>query len=240
MKKQRCARTSAGFTLVELLVVIAIIAILASLLLPVLKEMPERARQIQCAGNLKQLCVGMMSYLNDYNDWLPPRHTRFDPETGGSLNYWYHALQSYIEFDIAPHTAENYPAKSASVYTCPAARQCVTLSNAHGTNNSYLPKDYGMPAMSYTYNIQCGAKCSAGWCTYLAKINEIANPSQLIYLADGNQTWFDQWNALGGNSVLRGDDCHLSYRHIDSVNALFLDGHEEPQKFIDKRGYWTK
>ena len=47
------SRSRLGFTLVELLVVIAILAVLMSLLLPVLKSAIESARVAVCASNLK-------------------------------------------------------------------------------------------------------------------------------------------------------------------------------------------
>src|SRR5262245_52718832 len=57
--------TRAGFSLVELLTVIAVIAILATLLMTAVTSSKERARQILCTSNLRQISLAMNMYLDD-------------------------------------------------------------------------------------------------------------------------------------------------------------------------------
>ncbi|MDR3710712.1 MAG: DUF1559 domain-containing protein, partial [Capsulimonadaceae bacterium] len=89
----RTSRTHEGFTLIELLVVIAIIAILAAILFPVFAKAREKARQASCQSNMKQLGIGFVQYVQDYDERFP------------STAYWGSQIYPYE--------------KSTGVFKCP-------------------------------------------------------------------------------------------------------------------------
>jgi prepilin-type N-terminal cleavage/methylation domain-containing protein/prepilin-type processing-associated H-X9-DG protein len=59
-----------AFTLIELLVVISIVSLLISILLPALGAARKRSKQIQCAGNLRQVELAANMYVTDNKGWM--------------------------------------------------------------------------------------------------------------------------------------------------------------------------
>lgn len=88
------AKGSRGFTLIELLVVIAIIAILAAILFPVFAQAREKARQITCASNFKQIGYGVLQYQQDYDETYPMLH--YNDQNGNEVR-WADAVGPYIK-----------------------------------------------------------------------------------------------------------------------------------------------
>jgi prepilin-type N-terminal cleavage/methylation domain-containing protein/prepilin-type processing-associated H-X9-DG protein len=89
-----------AFTLIELLVVIAIIAILAAILFPVFAQAREKARQVQCLSNTKQIALGIYQYAQDYDETLPVLGVNAQ-------------LRGRWQFQIFPYV------KNVDIYTCP-------------------------------------------------------------------------------------------------------------------------
>lgn len=63
--------THPGFTIIELLVVISIIALLVAILLPALSHAREKAREVQCKVNERQLAMVMIMEAGNRNGVLP-------------------------------------------------------------------------------------------------------------------------------------------------------------------------
>lgn len=62
-----------AFTLIELLVVVAIIAILISILLPSLNSARNSAKAVQCGANLKDVGVGIATFVSE-RGFYPPSY----------------------------------------------------------------------------------------------------------------------------------------------------------------------
>jgi len=63
--------SKAAFTLVELVVVIAIVACLATLLVPTVTAMQQRADATACSSNLRQVGIAGLLYAGDHGQTTP-------------------------------------------------------------------------------------------------------------------------------------------------------------------------
>src|SRR5688572_31905856 len=73
-----------GFTLVALVTLVVLLFLLSGTFLPALRNAKQRADQMRCLNNLKQVGFGVLQYLPDNNDTFPACASRntygFQPE----------------------------------------------------------------------------------------------------------------------------------------------------------------
>lgn len=196
-----------GFTLIELLVVIAIIAILAAILFPVFAKAREKARQSSCLSNLKQIGLAVMSYVQDYDEVLPPP---FNDVV--ARRRWHEMISPYMKNDqirfCPSHSGVNKASIDASSYATNMNGH-VFVQQSSGLNQKSLAV-FTVPAQ-----LACIIEANSWYCYFHPGGSVCGGGNDTTNLSSGANPAYD-WSYFG--------------RHNEGGNCLFMDGHVKWQK----------
>jgi prepilin-type N-terminal cleavage/methylation domain-containing protein/prepilin-type processing-associated H-X9-DG protein len=232
---RKAKRSMSVFTLIELLVVIAIIAILAAMLLPALKTVKEKGKQILCMSNMRQIGQYLQMYTDDYNGTWPLGLDPTPPIKAWSGLRWDQALAAsgMIKNSYEVSCAQRWV--SAGVYTSEGTRLFCPIE---------VPKLTPPPTTrGYTYsypttgghNRSVGGDYFNGKWTKTSEVRDASRKLMLVETSDCGSPMFGYWQ----------DSTYFPFNyHSSGANFAYVDGHCSWQRrewfgyFV--AGTWTK
>jgi prepilin-type processing-associated H-X9-DG protein/prepilin-type N-terminal cleavage/methylation domain-containing protein len=234
--------TSQAFSLVELVVVIGIIALLMSILLPVVSRARQGAQTVACLSNLRQIVQGCLSYSNANEGKVIPAQWAGSSGSLDGNEAWCNILVN-LKLAAAPNSVGKGP-QEASIFHCPSGSSDIADETKYTIGNGATPASradaqgaqclrylsastktavdcwYGINAtFEDASDLMTGPPCRRIYLDHLellANMDLIRHASQMVYFYDG---------IYAHHTVVNANRINARHGRQTKTNLAFFDGH---------------
>lgn len=200
-------------------VVIAIIAILASMLLPALTRAREAAKKITCSNNLREMGLVFLFYADEYDDWIPGNHGSENyniEDASGNSHPWSRLMANATKMF-------KYENMTAGIKRSIAA--CPSTTKASGSTNYGINE--GLRVQAVNADMQNRGVWKISSCNNFINFVSVKRPANVAVLIESDDT---RYYIRPHNAHTVPQPFGADFRHNNSLNILFIDGHVESMK----------
>lgn len=216
-----------GFTLIELLIVIAILALLASLLFPVLAQARASARAVVCSSNMRQTGIAISLYAADYDGYYPVAvdpADRFTPQIWNGIPEFKALIPElpWLHEVLLPYV------KSKELFHCPSDIG-MKIEDFTGFELDGLPTLFGRWGSSYLYRTEIAARHFSD--------SAFQSPAEINVYMDGGGLWHGTGptdEQIGVGHFFEQNPMLFARRY----NTLHGDGHMKNHTFTQVWKEW--
>ncbi|MCW3058384.1 MAG: prepilin-type N-terminal cleavage/methylation domain [Capsulimonas sp.] len=241
-----------GFTLIELLVVIAIIAILAAILFPVFAQAREKAREVTCASNMRQIGLCVRMYVQDNDETMPIFYAYNTVPPSGVDGH------KGVELELLPYSknkdifkcsddvgspymtastaadggCSDYPGKNQSYHACYGTSYRFTsdvysiVAGESSENNDTTNSKFAVTKLITDSMFDVPAQTRIMRDEMFPWFSDQSDPSGALYgYAGASPSYFAQWHPRGGSMVFAdGHAKFIASQTAFNATAVTLDG----------------
>lgn len=198
---------SRGFTVIELLIIVIIVAVLVCIVIPAIFAAKQKAQQIICVNNLRQLFLAFEQYTNDNNGLLPRPNNSSTSKDGTKIcnaEVWFKAVDNYL-------TTLQLPSERDEISQ---EERLLLIKQDPIFKTVPLSKQDTTRTIKMNQNLLQASECQRS-------IETIGETTRTVLLFDGrinNTSVADNYDGSYGS---------VAQRHSKAPNILFIDGHVE-------------
>lgn len=211
-----------AFSVVEVLVVVGILGILLGLLIPAFRGMLARAHGAHCAGNLRQIGVGIGAYVGEHNGefprggWVDGGSIPLEPPKIDGIG-WLADIYPYVGEErkvfVCPEGADHSPTGQLSWVRMPGGTSGDPKYPFHYAYNAHL------------HTIRANLRANTTLPAFVDRVSAVKNLSGLPVLIE----MVFQNNFLGDTPVFEPNPSPMmsqifAPRHAGVGNVLWGDG----------------